>query len=321
MQLLAFRFCWSICLHRGSAGTKSLEGPAEATPKHAHGGVHFHRLRWATPPRPNIPTACSRKSSSPPSTLPEDIIIWSSCFGKANAKNTLELLMRGTSCTPYPFPCLFGEYDCVGFWHTCLSWKGHKCESPISNIRWLVSVMVIPYHTQPTQVFWPRAPQVNLAHRSLYPHSFAPDLSHGGHALRCESDLKKLLLSRSCNTYETTWHEWFLIFPTWCGSVKCLAWLEEFKSCTLHFASFSLLCFWNAGQHLLPKARHIGMRGYMCSGRSMPYCIQRIICPLAHLSAIFMSQQNHEVMKCFPSALWLIYDCAKSCPCSTAGRL
>ena len=47
----------------------------------------------------------------------------SSCFGKANAKNTLELLMRGTSCTPYPFPCLFGEYDCVGFWPTCLSWN------------------------------------------------------------------------------------------------------------------------------------------------------------------------------------------------------
>ncbi len=143
----------------------------------------------------------------------------------------------------------------------------------------------------------------------------------------CVVNLKKMLLSHSCNTYETTWREWFLIFPTWCGSVKCLAWLEEFKSCTLHFASFSLLCFWNAGQHLLPKARHIGMRGYMCSGRSMPYCVQRILCSSAHLSTIFMSQQN-QVMKCFPSAcqsmtnLWLCnvlsmlnVDCRKAVTC------
>ncbi len=191
MQLSAFRFCWSICLHRGSAGTKSLEGPAEATPKHAHGGVHFHRVRWATPPRPNTPTACSRKSYSPPSTLPEDIIIWSSCFGKANAKNTLELLMRGTSCTPYPFPCLFGEYDCVGFWPTCLSWNIWRSQVWITDFKHSVAG-VCHGHTisHPTsQVLWPRAPQVNLAHRSLYPHSFAPDLScHGGHALRCESE-------------------------------------------------------------------------------------------------------------------------------------
>ena len=49
------------------------------------------------------------------------------------------------------------------------TYEGHKCESAVAT-------------------FWPPAPQVNLAHRSSYPHSFAPDLSRGGHALRCESD-------------------------------------------------------------------------------------------------------------------------------------
>lgn len=75
---------------------------------------------------------------------------------------------------------------------------------------------------------------------------------------------------------------------------------------------------------MLPKARHIGMSGYMCTGPSMPYCVQQSYVQTHllpdSLSTFFMcGHSNREVMKCFPSAScqsMTIYDCAKSCPCS-----